>query len=84
MPMDRGAWQTVSPWGSQRARRNLVTKQQQQDVWEDAGVWTQGSDCFDTRLSCLGPVSCVFLTVSSPSSGPARGVTAVWWPLDGR
>ena len=27
-PMDRWDWQAASPWGSQRVRHNLVTKQQ--------------------------------------------------------
>ena len=29
-PADRGAWQTVSPWGRKRVGHNLVTKQQQE------------------------------------------------------
>ena len=57
-----------------------TSKQPQQDVWEDAGVWIQPSDPFDMRLSCLGPMSCVFLIVSFLSCSLVAARWQVFFP----
>ena len=44
-PMDRGTWRHYSPWGWERVRHNLATKEQQQDHNQLKGMDSSTPKC---------------------------------------
>ena len=52
-------------------------------IRDDAKIWAHWNTSFDTHVSCLGPVSCVFTSRVSLELTIGIGCSAIWL-LDGR